>query len=171
MLSKDKTPVLAGVIPVFEIFMTKWETLAAKRVWLKPFIDEGLRWAKKYYVRLDNTTAYIVAMCKCISIMRTSLIINFSFLVVNPSIRTSWITNNWEDVWKEDAIRQIKNLVRQLFNYFIFSTKKNTYYLDEDLSHRRLGRCNNKQQSEHHRRHWHERWSSRRLLVVLRCRI
>ena len=70
MLSKDKTPVLAGVIPVFEIFMTKRETLAAKRVWLKPFIDEELKWAKKYYVCLDNTTAYIVAMCKCICIMR-----------------------------------------------------------------------------------------------------
>jgi RNA binding exosome subunit len=64
MLAKDKTPILAGVIPVFEIFMTKWETLAEKRQWLKPFIDEGLRWANKYYIRLDKTTAYVVAMCK-----------------------------------------------------------------------------------------------------------
>jgi hypothetical protein len=64
MLSKEKTPVLAGVIPVFEIFMSKWETLAEKRLWLKPFIDEGLKWAEKYYIRMDKTTAYVVAMCK-----------------------------------------------------------------------------------------------------------
>jgi hypothetical protein len=65
MLAKDSTPVLAGVIPMVEIFMSKWETLAEKKAWLKPFIDEGLKWAKKYYIRLDNTTAYVVAMCKC----------------------------------------------------------------------------------------------------------
>jgi hypothetical protein len=45
--------------------MTKLETLAKRRKYLKPFIDEGLKWAKKYYIRLDKTTAYIVAMCKC----------------------------------------------------------------------------------------------------------
>ena len=56
---------LAGVIPMIENFMTKWETLAEKRLWLKPFIDEELKWAEKYYICLDNTMAYVVAMCKC----------------------------------------------------------------------------------------------------------
>ena len=73
MLSKDKTPVLAGVIPVFEIFMTKWETLAAKRVWLKPFIDEGLKWAKKYYVRLDITQRLTLLPCVSASASCASL--------------------------------------------------------------------------------------------------
>lgn len=64
ILAKDSTPVLAGVIPIIEIFMSKWEILAEKKVWLKPLIDEGLKWANKYYIRLDDTTAYVVAMCK-----------------------------------------------------------------------------------------------------------
>ena len=85
MLSKDKTPVLAGVIPTFEIFMTKWEALAVKREWLKPFVNEGLKWAKKYSVRLDKTTAYVVAMCKCsiaFKLFKASLyVINASFLL------------------------------------------------------------------------------------------
>ena len=65
MLSKEKTPVLAGVIPMIEIFMMKWETLAEKRLWLKPFIDKGLKQAEKYNICLDNTMAYVVTMCKC----------------------------------------------------------------------------------------------------------
>jgi hypothetical protein len=48
MLAKDKTPILAGVIPVFETFMAKWDILAEKRPWLKPFINEGIYWAEKY---------------------------------------------------------------------------------------------------------------------------
>lgn len=45
--------------------MSKWEMFANKRPWLKQFVDEGLKWAMKYYNRLDKTTAYVVAMCKC----------------------------------------------------------------------------------------------------------
>ena len=64
VLAGQKTPVFAGVVPVFEIFMTKWETLAKKKPWLKPFIDEGLKWAKIYYNRMDRTNAYVISMCK-----------------------------------------------------------------------------------------------------------
>lgn len=64
MLSKDETPVLAGVIPAFEIFLTKWDTLAVAKPWLKPWIDVGLSWITKYYQRLDLTDAYVVAMCR-----------------------------------------------------------------------------------------------------------
>jgi hypothetical protein len=64
MLAGEEMPVLAGVIPVFETFMTKWETLLKKKKSLKPYIEEGLKWAKKYYVRMDNTDAYIVGMCE-----------------------------------------------------------------------------------------------------------
>ena len=65
MLAKDKTPILAGVIPVFETFMAKWDILAEKRPWLKPFINEGIYWAEKYYVRLDDSMAYAIALCEC----------------------------------------------------------------------------------------------------------
>ena len=64
MLSKDATPVLAGVIPAFEIFLTKWDKLVIAKPWLKPWIDVGLGWATKYYRRMDSTDAYIIAMCK-----------------------------------------------------------------------------------------------------------
>jgi hypothetical protein len=62
VLSNDKTPVLAGVIPTFEIFLSKWEKLAKNKPHLKPWI-EGLIWATKYYRRLDSSNAYIIAMC------------------------------------------------------------------------------------------------------------
>jgi hypothetical protein len=61
-MSREKTPVLAGSLPAFEMFMTAWETLGDKHPRLKPFVDIGLKWAKKYYCRMDQTKAYIIAM-------------------------------------------------------------------------------------------------------------
>jgi hypothetical protein len=63
MLSKEETPVLAGTIPAFEIFLTKLETLAEVKPWLQGCIEEGLRFARKYYQAMDDTGAYVVAMC------------------------------------------------------------------------------------------------------------
>ena len=44
--------------------MTEWEKLREQHDILKPWIDIGLSWATKYYVRMDDTEAYIVAMSK-----------------------------------------------------------------------------------------------------------
>lgn len=56
--------MLSGAIPAFEIFMTKWEKLAEGRSNLSPMVKEGLVSAYKYYDRMDQTRAYVVAMCK-----------------------------------------------------------------------------------------------------------
>ena len=66
MLSKDETPVLAGIIPVFEIFLTKWDKFAVEKLQVKHWIEEGLKWAKMYYRMMDSSDAYVVAMCKFI---------------------------------------------------------------------------------------------------------
>lgn len=62
-MSGDQTPLLAGVIPVFEIFMTGWEKVMEKRPHLARFIQPGLDSARKYYSRMDLTNAYIIGMC------------------------------------------------------------------------------------------------------------
>lgn len=111
MMAKEETPVLAGVIPVVEVFMTKWESLARKRPSLKPIIDEGLHWATKYYIRMDKTNAYIIGMCKSFLRYLTVLLLANFFLVINPTVRLSWIVNNWEEEWRNKAIDQIKTLV------------------------------------------------------------
>jgi hypothetical protein len=64
-MSKEKTPVLAGVIPTFERFMTAWEKLSEKNPHLAVAINKGLMFANKYYKKMDETKAYILAMCKC----------------------------------------------------------------------------------------------------------
>ena len=67
LLSGEQTPLLAGVIPVFEVFLTGWEKLAQKKKNLAPFIQCGLDSAKEYYSRMDKSNAYVVAMGKCFS--------------------------------------------------------------------------------------------------------
>lgn len=57
-------PVLAGSIKAFELFMSQWETLGVKHPRLEPFCAIGLTWATKYYARMDQTKAYIIAMGK-----------------------------------------------------------------------------------------------------------
>lgn len=74
MLSKEETPVLAGAIPAFEIFLTKMEQLAELKPHLKPFIKEGLSFAYKYYKRMDGTSAYIIAMCTFFFLVKTLLL-------------------------------------------------------------------------------------------------
>jgi hypothetical protein len=62
-MSGESLPILSGAIPAFEMFMTKWEMLANQNK-LKPIVQPGLDWAYKYYTRMDETKAYVVAMCK-----------------------------------------------------------------------------------------------------------
>jgi hypothetical protein len=63
MLS-ESTPVLSRAISHFEMFMTEWERLGVQHEILNFWTDIGLDWAKKYYVRMDETDAYVVVMCK-----------------------------------------------------------------------------------------------------------
>lgn len=60
--SLEKLPLLSFVIPAFEMFMTKWETLHNRNPNLAPFIEPGLAKAQQYYSKMDNTKAYVVAM-------------------------------------------------------------------------------------------------------------
>lgn len=62
-MSKSSTPVLSGVIPSFEMFMTRWEELLQKNLYLKPIMTPGLDVAYKYYNQMDRTTSYVIAMC------------------------------------------------------------------------------------------------------------
>jgi len=54
-MSAHATPVLSGAIPSFKMFMTQWEKLGSHHKNLKPWTDIGLKWAKKYYNRMDET--------------------------------------------------------------------------------------------------------------------
>lgn len=63
-MSAEKTPVLSGAILAFETFMTKWEKIVKEHDRLKPMVQEGLDCAYKYYDKMDQTKAYIIAMCK-----------------------------------------------------------------------------------------------------------
>jgi hypothetical protein len=63
-MSKQKTPVLAGAIPSLERMMSRLERLAKKHPELRVPINRGLKFAVKYYERMDYTDAYVVAMCE-----------------------------------------------------------------------------------------------------------
>jgi hypothetical protein len=63
MLSKA-TPDLLHVIICLEMLMTEWENLREQHEVLKLWMDIGLHWATKYYIKMDDTNAYVVTMCK-----------------------------------------------------------------------------------------------------------
>lgn len=63
-MSREKTPVLAGAIPSFERFLTSWEKLRDAKPELAPAISAGLKIAEDYYRKMDDTPAYIIAMCE-----------------------------------------------------------------------------------------------------------
>ena len=61
VMSGESTPILCGTIPVFEMFMSKWEEMQ-KVSRLKQLVQPGLDWTYKYYRRMDRTRAYIITM-------------------------------------------------------------------------------------------------------------
>jgi hypothetical protein len=63
-MSSESTPVLLRTIYNFEMLMTEWERLGDQYEKLKPWTKIGLHWATKYYIRMDETDAYVVTMCK-----------------------------------------------------------------------------------------------------------
>ena len=68
--------VLLGAVPSFKIFMTQWEKLHTTYLELKPWVDIGLEWAKKYYNCMDNTDMYVVAMCELLLSSLSNLNVN-----------------------------------------------------------------------------------------------
>ena len=65
-MSSERTPILSGTIPAFEMFMSKWEKIADSNTEmlriLKPLVKPGLEWASMYYSRMDGTQAYVISM-------------------------------------------------------------------------------------------------------------
>ncbi|KAJ7463111.1 hypothetical protein B0H11DRAFT_2241093 [Mycena galericulata] len=65
VMSAENTPVLAGALPAFELFVDSWKTMVKDADLIKEnvvqFIKPGLTIAKKYYNRFGDTDAYIIA--------------------------------------------------------------------------------------------------------------
>ncbi|KAG1792587.1 uncharacterized protein HD556DRAFT_1444272 [Suillus plorans] len=92
-MSSESMPRLGSAVPCFELFTTAWESLAIRVPRLCPFINVGLEWAKSYYVRMDLTDSYVIAM------------------LTDPSVRLSWIKDYWEDAWIKHAECMIHDLM------------------------------------------------------------
>ncbi len=76
IMSAESMPVLSGAVPSFEIFMSQWEKLHTKYPELKPWVDIGLKWAERYYTHMDDTDAYVVAMCELLPSSLSNLNVN-----------------------------------------------------------------------------------------------
>lgn len=104
-------PRLGLAVPYFELFMTGWEELQDNEPRLRPWLDVGLRWATKYYNRMDDTIAYVVAMRTCLlAVIIPGL--KSSFSVVEPSIRMSWIEDHWDEAYIKRSKKVVLDLVR-----------------------------------------------------------
>jgi hypothetical protein len=70
-MSSENTPILAGSIPAFELFIASWKSMLADRNLqaenIDKFIQPGLTIADKYYDKMGDTDAYIIAMCESTS--------------------------------------------------------------------------------------------------------
>ncbi len=62
-MSSESTPVLLCAISGFEKFMTEWEKIVSQHKKLQPWAEISLQWAKKYYIQMDDTDAYVIMMC------------------------------------------------------------------------------------------------------------
>ena len=61
-LSSESMPVLSYAITEIKEYMTALEKLGKDHYILKPWVDIGVQWATKYYCRMDDMKAHVVAM-------------------------------------------------------------------------------------------------------------
>lgn len=118
IMAGEKLPILSMAIPAFETFMTRWEGTSKKykkHPILHKAIETGLTFARKYYGRMDKTDAYVVAMGKSSSFLLAlddSLMCFVVVSVIHPGLRMSWIEDEWDKEYIEDASSLFKKLVR-----------------------------------------------------------
>lgn len=125
-MSSDASPVLAGTIPAFELFMTAWECLAEKHGRLKLWIKISLEWATTYYSQMDNTKAYILSMGECRVSCACLMLIHHK--VLNPCYRMSWIRQHWDEAYITKAEQIVKAMVSPellLGSFFVTCTFTN----------------------------------------------
>ena len=55
--------MLSYALPYFEVFMLHLTELGEQQHVLKPWTDVAKACATKYYIRMDDTDAYVVTLC------------------------------------------------------------------------------------------------------------
>ena len=113
-MSSETTPVLCGSIASFELLMTQWERLGEEHPELRYWTRIGLRWARKYYTRMDDTDAYVIAMGRSPFSNYSdtgSHYANSPPIVLNPAIRFSWIQCEWESTYIQRSKKIMLDLV------------------------------------------------------------
>ncbi|KAJ6528117.1 hypothetical protein B0H19DRAFT_1274919 [Mycena capillaripes] len=102
-MSAKNTPILAGSIPAFKLFMAAWNAMLAdadlQEENISTFIDLGLAVTNTYYNKMGDTDAYIIAM------------------FINPSIRFEWIRKNWSRTDQERAKKIIIDKASETFDH------------------------------------------------------
>ncbi|KIJ10079.1 hypothetical protein PAXINDRAFT_86563, partial [Paxillus involutus ATCC 200175] len=94
-MSSESLPRLGSAVPCFELFMSAWEMLGATHPRVKPWTDIGLEWATKYYQRMDNMRAYVIAM------------------FVDPATRMLWIKAYWDDEYIASAEKTVLEMMQE----------------------------------------------------------
>ncbi|TFY55049.1 hypothetical protein EVJ58_g8494 [Rhodofomes roseus] len=94
-LSGSSMPLLAEVVPLFELFMQDWEQQARMKPQYRRAIKGGLKLAAKHYKKMDDTDAYVLAM------------------FVHPLYRLEHIREHWDKDYIQDSEELIKSTMRK----------------------------------------------------------
>ncbi|TFY51559.1 hypothetical protein EVJ58_g10499 [Rhodofomes roseus] len=95
-LARDDLPLLADVIPMFEIFQSEWEVVLTMDDMSRfhGAIEAALAVATKYYTIMDETDSYMLCM------------------FVHPKYRLDHIKEYWDDFYIQKAQRLIKKKMK-----------------------------------------------------------
>ncbi|KAF9505234.1 hypothetical protein BS47DRAFT_1435766, partial [Hydnum rufescens UP504] len=93
LMSGKATPVLSGVLPVFQRLQNCWESHAAMHRDISCYVYEGMEWLNKYHEKAGRSPTYVIAM------------------VLNLAIKFSFINKNWSVIEQEIAVRWVKDEV------------------------------------------------------------
>lgn len=112
IMSAEATPLLSGVLPAMERFVTRWETMQETYPAMSDIIDTGLQKIIEYYNKSYKQKAYPIAMGTDHFVQAPKAPTDISVAVVlNPSQKLRWISKNWGEKEQEWAISVVKKEV------------------------------------------------------------
>ncbi|KAF8867750.1 hypothetical protein BD779DRAFT_1463781 [Infundibulicybe gibba] len=95
-MSAERCPTLGNAIPEFERYISTLKLVGRLDPRLQRWTKISLDWANKYYHKMGDTKAYVIAM------------------LINPTIRLSWIQKHWDPQDVKVAMKTIEDLVSLL---------------------------------------------------------
>ena len=115
--SSERAPTVWQIIPSLEFLIKRWESMVYQAQFreVKGAIEEGIESLKKWYRRVDGTSAaYFICLGKLeIKYILHKKINKVQWLVLDPNVKDLYCRHRWDLEQYEAGMKRLEEVVRR----------------------------------------------------------